>query len=180
VVFLCPFYTASKLGICIKIQEMEANVNFEAEERKAGSIARSALKASYINQIKNTFQRKSGLSEKSTVLARYKEGHLDRLVLNTPHYSFKSHFGSSKTGTQKESTRRDSNVKSFSRHINGESVLVNSYTRRGGTVKAFNKNRNYNATNHIAKALQQTTALENLATALGNNRIVLVTSQINF
>lgn len=159
---------------------MEPVINFEVEEKKAGSIARSALRSSYLNQVRGTFQRRSGNLEKSNFNTRYRDGRLDRLVLVTPGYSFKSHFGSTKTGTQKESHRNDSSVKSFTRHINGESIQITSHLRKGGTVKAFNKNRDYRATDHISKALKSTSALETLATALGNNRIVLITSQIDF
>ncbi|MFW0737572.1 hypothetical protein [Flavobacterium sp. T12S277] len=159
---------------------MEPIINFEVEEKKAGNIARSALKTSYLNQVRTTFKRHLGNLEKSNFSARYREGRLDRLVLVTPGYSFKSHFGSSKTGAQKESNRKSSNVKSFSRHTNGKTIQISAHLRKGGTVKAFNKNRDYTATDHISKALRATNALENLATALGNNRIVVVTSQIDF
>nr|WP_315245190.1 hypothetical protein [uncultured Flavobacterium sp.] len=159
---------------------MEVSANFQEEEKKAGSIARAALKASYLTQIRSTFNRRSGDLEKSNFSARYRGGFLDRLVLNSPHYSFKEHFGSSKTGAQKESTRSASNVKTFSRHINGETVQVRAHTRSGGSVKAFNKRREYTAKNHISRALSQTNALDVLATSLGENRIVLISSQISF
>ncbi|WP_222616889.1 hypothetical protein [Flavobacterium kayseriense] len=156
------------------------NVNIEAEERKAGRIAAAALKASLINQIKNTFNRRTGALEKSTVLARYKSARLDRLVLNSPRYSFQTHFGSSLPGTQKATARKATSVKSFQRHLEGKVSQVQAHERKGGRVSAMRKNEPYRATNHIAKALNQSNALENLATALGNNRMVLITSQINF
>lgn len=155
-------------------------VNIEAEERKAGNIARTALKASLINQIQRTFRRRSGIMLKSSVLARYKEGRLDRLVINSPHYSFKQHYGSTLTGTQKETTRKASSVKSFQRHLEGKAVNVASHDRAGGSVSAMNKNIGYGVHNHLSRALKQTNALEKLATSLGQNRIVLITSQIEF
>jgi hypothetical protein len=155
-------------------------INIEAEERKAGNIAKNALKTSLVTQIKNTFGRRSGELEKSTVNSRMKDGRLDRLVLNMPHYSFKAHFGSSLTGTQKATERKGASVKSFQRHMEGKVTSVSAYERKGGIVKAFNKNIDYKAHNHIAKALNQTNALEVLATSLGNNRMVLITSQIDF
>lgn len=156
-------------------------VNIEAEERKAGKIAAAALKASLINQIKITFHRgKTGMMEKSTVLPRYKDARLDRLVLQMPRYSFQQHFGSSLTGTQKETERKGTTVKSFQRHLEGMVTEVKSHDRRGGSVRAMRKNIKYGAHDHISRALKQTNALENLATALGKNRIVLITSQIDF
>jgi hypothetical protein len=167
------------LEIASKFKNME-NVNIEAKEREAGSIARVALKASLLNQIKTTFSRRSGDLEKSNVSARYKGGSLDRLAVSMPKYSFQNHFGSTLPGTQKISERKGANVKSFSRHLQGKTIAVSGYTRSGGSVSAMVKNRKYVVTNHIAKALKQTNALENLATALGNNRAVSITSQINF
>ena len=155
-------------------------VNIEAEERKAGSIARVALKASLINQIKRTFNRRSGALEKSTVNARYKNGSLDRLTISSPKYSFTQHFGSTLTGTQKATERKATSVKSFQRHLEGKVSEVKTHERRGGSVRSMRKNEPYKATSHISKALQQTNALKNLATALGNNRVVLITSQIDF
>ena len=156
-------------------------VDIEAEERKAGKIAAAALKASLINQIKRTFHRgKTGMMEKSTVLPRYKDARLDRLVLQMPRYSFQQHFGSSLTGTQKETERKGTTVKSFQRHLEGMVTEVKSHDRRGGSVRAMRKNIKYGAHDHISRALKQTNALENLAAALGKNRIVLITSQIDF
>ena len=155
-------------------------VDIEAEERKAGSIARLALKASLINQIKSTFDRRSGALEKTTVNAKYKNGSLDRLTISSPKYSFTQHFGSSLTGTQKATERKGTSVKSFERHLEGLAVQVKSHDRKGTSVRAMRKNEPYKATSHISKALNQTNALENLATAIGKNRIVLVTSQIDF
>jgi hypothetical protein len=57
----------------LKIQEYgECEHSFQRKE--AGSIARVALKASLLNQIKTTFTRRSGDLEKSNVSARYKGG----------------------------------------------------------------------------------------------------------
>jgi hypothetical protein len=167
------------LEIASKFKDME-RVDIEAEERKAGSIARAALKASLINQIKRTFHRRTGTLEKSTVNANYKVGRLDRLTLNMPRYSFQQHFGSSLTGTQKETERKGTTVKSFQRHLEGMVTQVESHDRKGGPVSAMRKNIKYSAHDHISRALKQTPALENLATALGKNRMVLITSQIDF
>jgi hypothetical protein len=155
-------------------------INIEAEERKAGNIAKNALKVSLITQIQGSFHRRSGGMEESTVNSQMKDGRLDRLVINTPKYSFTQHFGTSLTGTQKPTERKGASVKSFQRHLEGKVSSVSAHVRTGGSVKAFNKNIDYKASNHIAKALKQTNALEVLATSLGENRIVLVTSQINF
>jgi len=157
-----------------------ATTDFEALERKAGNTARTALKASLINQIQRTFHRRTGGLLKSTVLARYKEGRLDRLVLNSPKYSFTQHFGSSLPGTQKPTERKGTSVKSFQRHLEGMATTVKSFDRKGGSVKGFNKNEPYNTHDHLSRALKQTPALENLATALGNHRAVLIASQIDF
>lgn len=157
-----------------------ANFDQEANERKAGSVARAALRASLLAQIKSTFNRRSGALEKSNVNARYREGRLDRLVMNSPHYSFKQHFGSSLSGTQKTTDRKEASVKTFQRHLKGATVQIKAHDRKGGNVRSLRKNIQYKAHNHIAKALQETSALENLATALGENRMVTITSQINF
>lgn len=157
-----------------------ANTNIEALERKAGNIARTALKASLINQIQRTFHRRTGLLLKSTVLARYREGRLDRLIINSPKYSFTQHYGSSLPGVQKPTERKGTNVKSFQRHLEGKTTTVKSYDRAGGSVVGFNKNERYGMHNHLSRALKQTNALEVLATALGNHRAVLIVSQIDF
>jgi len=157
-----------------------AEINIEALERQAGNVARTALKASLINQIQRTFHRRTGTLLKSTVLARYKEGRLDRLVLNSPKYSFTQHFGSSLPGTQKPTERKGSSVKSFQRHLEGMVTEVDAHERKGSSVKGFNKNEPYGTHNHLSRALKQTPALENLATALGNHRAVLIASQIDF
>lgn len=155
--------------------------NFETIERNAGNVARASLQASYLSQIRRTFRRgKTGKLEKSSVRTKYRSGWLDRLILVSPKYSFQEHFGSNKTGTQKETQRRAGNVKSFIRHRKGKSETVRPHRRSGGSVKAFNKNRRYTAKDHITRALRNTNALEVLATSLGENRIVLVASQINF
>lgn len=157
-----------------------AEIDIESQERKAGNVARTALKASLISQIHKTFHRRTGTLLKSTVLARYKNGRLDRLVLQSPKYSFTQHFGSSLSGTQKPTERKGTTVKSFQRHLEGMVTQVKSYDRKGGSVKGFNKNEPYGAHDHLSRALKQTPALENLATALGNHRAVLIASQIDF
>lgn len=157
-----------------------AIIDIEAEERKAGSIARTALKASLLNQIRNTFKKRSGSLEKTNVTARYKSARLDRLTIQSPKYSFTQHYGSTKTGTQKATERKATNVKSFSRFLAGNTATVKSHDRKGGSVAAFNKNEPYKATDHLSRALKQTNALEVLATSLGQNRITNITSQIDF
>jgi hypothetical protein len=131
-------------------------VDIEAKERAAGLKAAAALRAAYRMQIKSTFKRNSGTLEKSNISPRYRQGRLDRLVITSPHYSFKNHFGSTKKG------------------------MTPVHSRKGKPVKAHSKNRQYKAFNHIALALKATNALEQLATDLGNNRAVLITSQIDF
>lgn len=130
--------------------------DFEAKERAAASKAASALRAAYRTQITSTFKRGSGKLEKSNFLPRFRTGRLDRLVLTSPHYSFKNHFGSTKKG------------------------ITPTHSRKGKPVKGHSKNRTYKGYNHIAEALKATNALEQLATDLGQNRAVLITSQINF
>lgn len=156
------------------------SVNILDLEKKAASEARSALKAAMISQIKKTFHRRSGALEKSNVSAKFRDDRLDRLTINQPHYSFKNHYGSSLTGTQKDSTRKSTSVKTFQRHFKGKKIEVTAHERSGGSVAAMRKNIRYKAHNHIARALQQTNALQKLATALGQNRAVLITSQIDF
>lgn len=130
--------------------------NFEAKERAAAIKATVALRAAYRSQATSTFKRKSGKLEKSTFSPRYRVGRLDRIVLNSPHYSFKNHFGSTKKG------------------------VTPAHERKGKPVKSHLKNRTYKGYNHIALALKAANALEQLATDLGQNRAVLITSQIDF
>lgn len=118
--------------------------------------------------------------EASTVSARYRVGRLDRLVMTSPHYSFKAHFGSTKTGSTNALNRGGTNVSQFERHVAGRSVPVKAHARSGGEVRAHRKGIDYKATNHIADALKSTPALDTLATELGNNRIVKIVSQIDF
>ncbi|MBN8565216.1 MAG: hypothetical protein J0M25_00590 [Flavobacteriales bacterium] len=130
--------------------------DFEAKERAAAIKAAAGLRAAYRSQVTSTFKRGTGKLQKSTFSSRFREGRLDRLVLSSPHYSFKNHFGSTKKG------------------------ITPAHTRKGKPVKAHSKNRTYKGYNHIAEALKATNALEQLATDLGQNRAVLITSQINF
>lgn len=155
-------------------------VDIEAHERKAGKTAAAALKASLINQIRRTFHRRTGTMEKSTVLARYKNARLDRLVLQTPRYSFQQHFGSTLTGTQKATERKATAIKSFQRHLEGMVTQVKAHERSGGPVSAMRKNIKYGTHDHLTRALKQTNALKALANDLGQNRIVLISSQIDF
>ena len=159
---------------------MENNSNFEADERKAARKATRALTTSIRSVTKSTFNRVSGDMEESRVASRFRDARLDRLVMTAPHYSFKWHFGSSKSGVTKTQQRSPGDVKSFVRHLNGKSVQVNAHNRAGGSVSAHVKNINYKGRNHIADALNATNALETLATDLGENRIVDITSQIDF
>ncbi len=156
------------------------NRNIEADERKAGAKAARQLRAALRTEISSVFKRRSGNLEKSNVSARYREGHLDRLVLLMPHYSFKEHFGSSLPGTTPNYNRKGGAVKSFQRHIAGASVSVSAHSRTGGGVSAHVKGIKYESRNHIARALTSTNALEELATAIGQNRAVDITSQISF
>ena len=158
------------------------NNDFEAKEKLLGNAAAKALTASFQNQIKKIFDRRSGNLDKTNVRPRYKEGRLDRLVISSPKYSFTTHYGSSKKGTTPETTRKGSDVRSFSRHLEN-SVMdnqVKAYHRSGGTVKAHVKGIDYKATNHIVKAFRATNALNVLATQLGSSRAVLIVSQIDF
>ena len=159
---------------------MSQSINIEAQEKKAAAKARVALKSSIINQIRATFKKRSGNLEKSNATTRFKDARLDRLTIQSPRYSFTQHYGSNKTGSQKATTRSGGEVRSFDRFLNGKNQSVKSHRRNTTTVKAFNKNEPYRATNHLGKALRQTNALETLATELGENRITNITSQIEF
>lgn len=157
-----------------------ADTYFQGKERAAGLKAASALRVALRAKIKSKFNRRSGDMEKSTVTAKYKEGFLDRLVLDSPHYSFKQHFGSSLSGTTGETSRKQTTVNSFARHVNGETVTVKSHTRKATNVVAHIKGIDYKSKNHIAEAFKSTNALQQLANDLGENRIVNITSQIDF
>lgn len=159
---------------------MEENFDFQAHEKKAGSAAARALSASLKSEINSVFKRRSGAMAKSGVTTRYKDGRLDRLVLNSPHYSFKHHYGSTKSGVTGPSTRKTSAVSPFVRVVNGQGVFVSAFTRSGGAVSIHDKKINYKSTDHIAKALKKTNALESLATELAENRMVEITSNFNF
>jgi len=159
-----------------------ATTDFEAEEKKIGTAAGKALTASFQNQIKKMFDRRSGNLEKTNVRPRYKEGRLDRLVISSPKYSFTTHYGSDKKGDTPETTRKSAEVRSFARHLEN-SVMdhqVKAHTRAGGTVQAHIKGIDYRATNHIAKALKATNALEVLGTQLGNNRAIKILSSFDW
>jgi len=155
--------------------------NFQAEERKAGNKAAAALRGAFRSKIQSTFHRRTGaMQDKSTVTPRYRDGVLDRLVLASPRYSFIHHFGSTKTGKTGSLQRDGADVKSFTRHLEGMVRQVSAHKRSGGFVVAHNKGIDYKSKNHISEALKATNALEVLATELGENRIVNISSQIDF
>lgn len=158
------------------------NADFEANEKKIGNAAARALGASLQNQIKKTFDRRTGSLEKTNVRARYKDGRLDRLTINSPKYSFTTHYGSNKKGDTKETKRKATEVRSFERHLDNSIVehTVKAHSRAGGTVKAHIKGIDYKATDHIAKAFRATNALNVLATELGNSRAVKIISQFDW
>lgn len=160
---------------------MDSN-DFQSQEKRLGSAAAKALTASFKNQIQKTFDRRTGALDETNVTARYKDGRLDRLVINSPKYSFTTHFGSEKKGDTGETNRKGTDVISFSRHLKNsvEDHSVKAHYRAGGVVKAHVKGIDYKATNHIAKAFRATNALHVLATQLGSSRAVLITSQIDF
>lgn len=151
-----------------------------ASERKAGNKAATTLRSSFRSVIKSRFHRRSGEMEKSTVTTKFRDGRLDRLILKSPHYSFKEHFGSTLTGTTGETHRKATNVREFIRNVKGKQQHIKANKRRATDVKAHNKGINYKARNHIAIALKKTNALDQLATEIGQNRIVEITSQIDF
>lgn len=154
--------------------------DFFQKERTAGNKAASSLRGSFRSKIKQLFQSRSGAMEKSNVTARYRDGFLDRLIIATPKYSFTKHFGSSLSGTTKQTERSASSVNSFVRHINGTTIQISAHERKATHVVAHVKGINYKSTNHISEALRETNALEQLATDLGENRIVDIASQIDF
>lgn len=153
---------------------------FFNRERSAGNKAASTLRVSVRSKIKEIFQSRSGNLEKSNVSARYRDGFLDRLVLAMPKYSFTSHFGSTLSGTTQATSRKPSSVNTFTRHLKSGDVSVQAHSRKATNVVAHIKGINYKAKNHIADALNQTNALEQLATDLGENRMVEIASQIDF
>lgn len=159
-----------------------ASTSFQAEERKAASRATRALTASFRAKIKSVFDRRSGKLEETNVRSRFRDGGLDRLVVNSPYYSFMNHFGSGKAGNTPTHSRGGANVRSFQRFMGGglQTRQVQAHSRSGGSVAAHIKGIQYKGHNHIADALQSTNALEQLATDLGENRIVNVVSQIQF
>lgn len=160
------------------------NTDLEAFEKKIGGAAAKALTASLRDQIQKTFDRRTGTGslDKSVFNARYKDGRLDRLVMNSPVYSFTSHFGSDKKGNTAATNRKATEVRSFSRHLKKSVVEhpVKSHSRKGGAVKAHIKGIEYKAKNHIAKAFRATNALNVLSTNLGTSRAIIITSQIDF
>lgn len=159
---------------------MMSTENSQQLERKAASVARAELKSSLLSAIRSTFKRQSGKMQQSTVTNKFVDGLLDRMSINSPKYSFTEHFGSDKSGTQGATSRSESEVKSFQRHLGSKVVPVAAHHRSGADVRAFNKNRRYLAKNHIARALNNTNALDKLATAIGESRAVIITSQIDF
>jgi len=154
--------------------------DFQRKEKSAGRKATASLGTALRSEIGSTFNRQTGSMEESRFSSKFRDGRLDRIVLTSPHYSFKSHFGSSLSGQTKGFQRKAANVKSFVRHVRGVAQTVEAHTREGGSVRSFTKNRTYKAYNHISSALNATPALQNLATALGENRIVDIVSQIHF
>lgn len=154
--------------------------NFENKERAAGLKAAAALRAAYRTIVKSTFKRKSGSEEKSNFSPRFREGRLDRIVMQAPHYSFKKHYGSTKTGITKTTNRSGHSVKAHTRQYEGMVRSVRAHNRKATVVVPHKKNIDYKAYNHIAMALKATNALEQLATELGQNRIIQITSQIDF
>lgn len=169
------------MEIASKFKDMDNN-NLEAHEKKIGAAAARALKASFLNQIKKTFDSRTGALEKTNVRARYREGRLDRLIINSPKYSFTTHYGSAKKGDTKQTNRSPTAVRSFARHLENSVVdhQVKAHSRAGGTVKAHIKGINYKATDHIAKVFRATNALDVLATELGNSRAVKILSQFDW
>lgn len=150
------------------------------KEREAGRKASSALTNSIRSKTKSLFKRRSGDMDLSRFYPRYRDGRLDRLILTSPHYSFKQHFGSAKHGTTPETQRKQTEVAEFTRTIKGETQTVKAHIRKATSVKAHDKGINYKAQNHISKALKESNALNQLADDLGENRSVFITSQIEF
>lgn len=154
--------------------------DFQIQERKAAAKATSSLRQSFRSVIASVFKKVSGALQKSTFTSRFRDGLLDRLILKSPRYSFQTHFGSTLSGTTAETSRKGTEVNSFERFISGQKREVKAHSRAGSKVKSHVKGIRYKATNHIAEALKRTNALETLATDLGENRIVEITSQIQF
>lgn len=153
----------------------------QTSDRKAGSAAANSLRAAFRTSIKSTFKRRTGTMEKTNVSARYRDFNLDRLTVTSPHYSFKSHFGSTKTGTTPAVSRSGASVQSFTRHINGKNVTVSAFSRSGGNVTNHRKGMRYKAYRHLSNAMRMAQpALEKLATELSENRAVIVVSKIDF
>lgn len=114
----------------------------EVLEKAAGQRAARTLKTSIRRQIKNDFNRKTGLMLRTSVRPKTKFGQLDHLTITSPKYSFFHHYG---------------------------------YTRKYGSKSIFTPGKE-----HLAKALNNSRALETLATELGNIRADEVITKIRF
>lgn len=156
------------------------NPTTEALEQKAARVASSTLQAALRSQIGTAFKRRTGMLENTGVRSVFRDGRLDKLTISSPHYSFKLHFGSVKTGKNKGLDRKGGSVRAYTRVVLNKTQRIENYRRSGSRVIAHDKKIDYKAHNHIAKALTSTSALQDLATALGNNRAVQISSQISF
>lgn len=159
---------------------MQPQIVNEQKEREAGQRAAVALKTALRAKIGSTFKKRSGLLSKSTVSAKYREGRLDRLTIQSPHYSFKLHFGAAQKAKTPSFDREQHDVNSFSRVVSGKNQTVKAHKRKNSKISAHAKGVKYKAYNHIADAIKSSNALEVLATELSENRAVKISSQINF
>lgn len=153
--------------------------DFLQREKQAGQKASGLLRRELRAEIQSVFKKISGNMEKSNVTARYRDGRLDRLVLSSPHYSFKHHYGSVKTGKTRTKIRSGGPVKSFVRQYEGMVRPVRAHIRKAAVVPQHNKGIDYKSYNHIAEAIKKSNVLEILATDLAENRAVDIVSKIS-
>lgn len=151
---------------------------FLQREKQAGQRASSLLGRELRSEISSVFKKETGQMEKSNVTPRYRDGRLDRLVLTSPHYSFKLHYGSVKSGKTKTKVRSGGPVRAHVRQYEGMVRTVRAHVRKRSIIPQHNKNIDYKGYNHIAQAIKKSNVMEVLATDLAENRAVDIVSKI--
>lgn len=155
--------------------------NWQDKENRSGRKAAALLKNALRSRISQKFKRRSGAMDRTNVSAIFRQGRLDRLAITSPKHSFIQHFGYSEPNENvKATTRKPGFVKSYFRDGVMTGRSVRNYSRKGGFVSHYTRNISNENKDHISDALNSSNILENLASELGENRAVFVTSQINF
>lgn len=155
---------------------MAENLNWQEQEKAAGSKAASSLGSSLRSVMSEKFNLRTGQMQRTTVRPRYIGGQLDRLVITSPHYSFIRHYGFSANEKVKAHTRPGTFVRAYSR--GGFVKMVQGYARGGGAVKSFTRNVSLEGAGHISEAIERSNVLETLADDLASSRAVNVISKI--